>query len=170
MSLGSHQRSVGKSQAHITPRWLVQSLGTFDLDPCAHPSQPWPMATRSICLPTDGLAAEWEGRVWLNPPFDRYQVGKWVEKLAYHGTGTLLIHARTETQWFKPVWESADLLLFLGQRIKFCTPEGIEQPANSGAPVVLAAFGVDDMNALTMSMLPGAFVSKFCYQNGVIHE
>ena len=168
MTIGSHQQTVGKSQAHITPKWLVESLGEFDLDPCAHPSQPWPMAKRSICMPEDGLEADWAGRVWLNPPFDRYQVGAWVEKLAFHGSGTLLIHARTETKWFRPVWKGADLILFLGKRVKFCTPEGMEQPANSGAPVVLAAFGKEDCMRLRMSLLPGAYVSDWATTGGYL--
>jgi hypothetical protein len=35
MTLGSHQRTVGKSQTHITPRWIIDRLGPFDLDPAA---------------------------------------------------------------------------------------------------------------------------------------
>lgn len=163
MTLGSHQRAVGKSQSHITPRWLLERLGPFDLDPCADARQPWPTANRHIILPEDGLAAEWSGRVWLNPPFDRYQVGRWVEKLAYHGTGTLLIHARVETRWFSEVWKGADLVLFLGHRIKFCRTDGKEHPANSGAPVALAAFGKYDMDKLKTSMLPGAYVSGWSF-------
>ncbi len=35
MTLGSHQKTVGASQAHLTPRWIIETLGPFDLDPCA---------------------------------------------------------------------------------------------------------------------------------------
>lgn len=158
MTIGSHQTTIGKSQAHITPRWIIERLGPFDLDPCADARQPWRTAERQITLPEDGLESEWKGRVWLNPPFDRYQVGRWVEKLAWHGTGTLLIHARVETAWFSEVWKGAELVLFLGHRIKFCLPDGSEHPANSGAPVALVAFGQYDMNRLRTSALPGAYV------------
>jgi hypothetical protein len=47
------------------------------------------------------------------------------------------LHARTETAWFRPCWEFASGILFLRTRIKFCKPDGSEQPANSGAPPVL---------------------------------
>ena len=44
MSLGSHQRTVGLSQNHITPRWIIDALGPFKLDPCAADPRPWDCA------------------------------------------------------------------------------------------------------------------------------
>ena len=79
MTLGSHQQTIGKSQDHLTPRWIIDALGPFDLDPCGslHGS---PCANHVIRPPADGLALRWppEMLVWLNPPFDRYQVAKWI--------------------------------------------------------------------------------------------
>jgi hypothetical protein len=92
----------------------------------------------------DGLRLPWFGRTWLNPPFDRRGVGAWIRKLAMHGRGTTLLHARCETTWFTPVWESATAILFLATRLHFHRPDGTRQPANSGAPPILAAFGNDD--------------------------
>jgi hypothetical protein len=144
MTIGSHQQTVGKSQVHCTPRRLLQILGPFDLDPCAATVRPWDCATHNYVEAGDGLIKPWFGSVWLNPPFERYRVGRWIKKLAAHGNGIALLHARTETDWFEPIWDHARALLFLADRIKFCLPDGSEQPANSGAPVVLAAFG-DEM-------------------------
>jgi hypothetical protein len=158
MTIGSHQRSVGKSQVHLTPRWLLDSLGPFDLDPCAATVRPWDCAARNIVEADDGLAHEWEGRVWLNPPFDRYQVGRWIERLAAHGNGIAVVHARTETAWFRPIWRRASAIHFLFDRIKFVRPDGSEQSANSGAPVVLAAFGDANVESLVGSGIAGALV------------
>jgi hypothetical protein len=69
------------------------------------------------------------------------------------------VHARTETDWFRPVWARADAILFLFQRLHFHLPDGARQPANSGAPVVLIAFGPEDAAALRASRIPGAFVT-----------
>lgn len=162
MSLGSHQRSVGKSQAHITPWWIIERLGPFDLDPCAAWPRPWHCADRSFTR--DGLSRPWEGRVWLNPPFDRYEVGRWITKLADHGQGTALLHARTETGWFEPIWECASAILFMADRIKFCTPAGVEQKANSGAPPVLVAFGRHDRLRLEGSGIAGALCTAWHMQ------
>jgi hypothetical protein len=158
MTLGSHQATVGRSQVHLTPRWIIDALGPFDLDPCAAVPRPWDCARQNITSASDGLACSWSGRIWLNPPFDRYKVGAWVGRLAAHGNGIALLHARTEARWFRPAWDRADGILFLGRRIKFCRADGSEHPANSGAPPVLVAFGADNATALASGVVPGFFV------------
>jgi hypothetical protein len=158
VTLGSHQRCVGKSQVHLTPRWLIDALGPFELDPCAADPRPWDCANINWEEGFNGLPRKWFGRVWLNPPFDRYQVGKWIQKLADHDDGMCLVHARTEAEWFQPIWRQADCILFLDKRIKFCRPDGTEQPANSGAPPVIAAFGVEASHRLGQSGLGGTYV------------
>ena len=169
MSLGSHQKSIGKSQVHITPRWIIDALGPFDLDPCAAYPRPWDCARRNWPeFSHDGLSGTWEGFVWLNPPFHRYRVAAWIEKLAAHNHGIALLHARTETAWFKPVWRSASALLFLDRRLTFCKPDGTPcttlrgEPANSGAPPVLVAFGKEAKERLrAQRAITGAFVTKW---------
>ena len=159
MTLGSHQTTVGKSQVHITPKWIIDKLGPFDLDPCAADPRPWNCARFNYSR--DGLTLPWEKRVWLNPPFDRYDVGNWIRRLAEHGDGTALLHARTETEWFEPIWEHALAILFMADRIKFYRPDGSEQPANSGAPPVLVAFGPVDVARLNQSGIPGTLVTEW---------
>jgi len=89
----------------------------------------------------DGFAAEWEGRVWLNPPYGPRAAG-WLKRLAAHGQGTALIFARTETKMFhRYVWRAASGLLFLEGRLRFYKPNGIVGKANSGGPSVLIAYG-----------------------------
>jgi hypothetical protein len=158
MSLGSHQTTVGASQVHLTPRWIIDRLGPFDTDPSAADPRPWDCATTNYTEADDGLAQTWHGRVWLNPPFHRYTVGAWIARLAQHGQGTALLHARTEAAWFRPVWGSAILILFLSRRLKFCKSCGTEHRANSGAPPVLVAFGVHDAERLRASGIAGAYV------------
>jgi len=105
MSLGSHQRSVGLSQNHISPKWLIDRLGPFDLDPCAAEPRPWECAR--INWTSYGLDRVWFGLVYVNPPFNRYEVGAWISKLAQHGNGITLLHARTEATWFEPIWPAS---------------------------------------------------------------
>ncbi len=169
MTLGSHQTTVGKSQVHLTPRWLLDKLGPFDLDPCAADPRPWDCAATNYTEAQDGLQQVWRGRVWLNPPFNRFEIDDWITRMAGHRNGIALLHARTETQWFQGVWRSAVGMLFLAQRITFCKPDGSPQTiskhygkaANSGAPVVLAAFSEFDAEVLKRSSLGGWFVSRW---------
>jgi hypothetical protein len=161
MTLGSHQTAIGKSQVHITPKWILDPLGSFDLDPAAADPRPWDCAAVNYTEADDGLRHPWRGRVWLNPPFDQYVVGKFIRRLAAHGRGTALLHARTETDWFLPIWQRASGILFLSNRIKFCKPDGSEQPFNSGAPPILVAFGEKDLAALRASGISGALVTRW---------
>jgi DNA N-6-adenine-methyltransferase (Dam) len=161
MTLGSHQQCVGKSQVHITPRWIIDRLGPFDVDPAAADPRPWDCAAVNFTEADDGLSRPWHGRVWLNPPFDRYRVGTWIRRLAEHGTGAALLHARTEAGWFEPIWAHASGILFMADRIKFFRPDGSEQPANSGAPPVLVAFGERDLARLRASGIAGTLVTDW---------
>lgn len=143
--MGTHQRTVGITQDWITPRSLLSAIGTFDLDPCASMTQPWPMAGRSFTVQDDGLKQKWGGVVWLNPPYDRNVIGAWLARLADHDDGGMaLIFARTETEWFhKYVWGAASAVYFFSKRINFYTPQGVRSTFNSGAPSCLVAYGWD---------------------------
>jgi hypothetical protein len=148
----------------ITPKYIIDALGPFDLDPCASEPQPWPCARMGWYA--SGLDLPWFGRVWLNPPFDRDEVGKWIAKLADHGNGIALLHARTEAEWFVPVWEKASAILFLADRLYFHYPDGRRAEANSGAPACLCAFDNDhslseNWYALSASWLKGFFVTEW---------
>lgn len=156
--MGSHQSSAAVTTTWLTPPHILEALGEFDLDPCAHPD--WPTASHSICLPTDGLAEPWHGRVWLNPPYGR-QTWAWLDRLAAHGRGTALIFARTETAGFvEQVWEKAHGLLLLYGRLHFHLADGSRARTNAGAPSVLVAYGADDAARLAASGLQGAFVRQ----------
>lgn len=160
MTLGSHQKPIGNSQTHLTPRHILQVLGDFDLDPCAAPlPRPWCCAKENWA--SLGLNQDWFGRVWLNPPFHRHQVKHWVQRLADHGNGIALLHARTETAWFRPIWENAEGLLFLAERLTFLRPDGTPHSHNSGAPAVLAAFGESNWEILRKCTIAGARITDW---------
>lgn len=149
----------GDTQRWLTPRWILDALGGFDLDPCGAPG--WGTADR-VYTPEadgDGLALPWSGRVWLNPPYGRYMAG-WLERLARHGQGTALIPARTDTAAFHDyVWDAADAALFLRGRVTFLRPDGSEPVANSGSGSVLCAYGPRDAEALAACGLAGRFIN-----------
>lgn len=156
LAMGGHQSARMDSDTWLTPPEIIDQLGPFDLDPCAAPSpRPWPTASRHIELPDDGLAAEWGGRVWLNPPYGR-QTWVWLDKLAAHGSGIALTFARTETSGFvETVWEKATAVLFLHGRLHFHRPNGERATMNAGAPSCLVAYGMGDAQVLATTGIPG---------------
>lgn len=142
----------------ITPKFILDALGEFDLDPCQSPTQPWPCAKRGIVRPKDGLSEPWNGRVWCNPPYSVHAAA-WLNKLAKHGDGVALIFARTETaMFFEHVWAKAAAILFLEGRLHFHYPDGRRAEANAGGPSCLIAYGEPNAERLATCGLAGALV------------
>lgn len=161
-AIGSHQSARADTTTWLTPKYIIDALGPFDIDPCAAPPpRPWDTARKHIELPMDGLAADWYGRVWLNPPYS-FAAWKWLDKLADHGDGIALVFARTETKGFvKQVWERATALLFLHDRLFFHHADGTVAKGNSGAPSVLVAFGEYNADKLRSSGLTGTYIKSW---------
>lgn len=157
--IGGHQRAYkGATDDWLTPPEIIKALGSFDLDPCCPPVMPWPTAAQRYTVSDDGLANEWAGRVWLNPPYGP-ATGKWMKRLADHGDGVALIFARTETEmFFREVWKRADAILFIEGRLHFHYPDGKRAAFNSGAPSVLVAYGGRNVESLKRSGIGGHLV------------
>ena len=156
-------RSIGITDDWLTDPGIIQALGPFDLDPCASRHQPWRTATRQFTEEDDGLAQSWEGRVWLNPPYNRYVIARWLEKMATHNDGIALLHVRTETAaWRQHVWPRASAMLFLFGRQHFRRPDGSGEKGHACAPSVLVSFDGTGRGrtaaTLQGSSLAGAYV------------
>lgn len=141
----------------LTPPEILNALGQFDMDPCASQFQPWRTATNQFTIEDDGLARDWSGRVWCNPPYGPH-AEQFLKRMAAHGNGILLIFARTETKAFQEhCWNRAYAMLFMAGRIKFRLPGGgTSGPA--GAPSVLIAYGQENVHALVNSRIAGYVV------------
>ncbi len=162
MSLNDHHTMtrVGVNDEWLTPPYIIEALGPFDLDPCSPISRPYDTAAHHYTIEDDGLSQPWEGRIWLNPPYGM-EAARWLERLAGHGDGIALIFARTETRTFlNQIWERADALLFLAGRISFHRADG-SGGLNSGAPSVLVAYGMWAVAALNSCGLAGAVVNNW---------
>ena len=156
-AMGSHQSAAMLSDVWLTPPWIIEALGPFDLDPCSPLDRPWDTATTHYTIEDDGLSFEWEGSVWMNPPYGK-EAAVWLERLAKHGDGIALVFARTETRmFFDWVWPHATALLFIEGRLHFHRPDGTRAKANSGAPSVLIAYGEEAASRLATSGIPGAY-------------
>lgn len=153
MSLSGHQSARMINDEWLTPPEIVKACGSFDLDPCAPVVRPWATAREHFTKQDDGLAQQWNGRVWCNPPFGREAI-KWLRRMVQHGNGIALIPARTETvMFYETVWGGADAVLFMQGRPHFHYVDGRRAPANSGAPICLVAYGLSNVLALEQSNL-----------------
>jgi hypothetical protein len=149
-SLDTHQLiSQSKSNEWYTPVEYIEAaravMGGIDLDPASNVvAQEWIKATEYHTVEDDGLAHEWRGRVWLNPPWGKF-TGDFVSKLGVEiaaGRVTeaiVLVNAHaTDTQWFIPLWEG--LLCFTDHRINYASPMG-DGTAGSTHGSVFVYFG-----------------------------
>lgn len=160
--IGSHQSTRSKTDVWLTPPYIIEEMGgasSFDLDPCAPINRPFETARTYFTEEDNGLTKEWNGRVWLNPPYSQPVIQSWMARMAGHGNGVALIFARTETIAFhKYVWDACDALFFIEGRLNFHLPDGREASANAGAPSVLCAYGDENADCLAGCTLDGAFV------------
>jgi len=139
------------SDEQYTPRWIFQALNVeFDLDVCApEGGVDWIPAKRHYSLKDDALAQEWDGFVWMNPPYSEGKI--WHEKFAAHGNGICLI-PMAKSLWFQELWNKPNIsLLMLKPNIKFELPSG--KTNQIFMPVILAAIGSKGHQALIDSKL-----------------
>ena len=95
----------------------------FDLDVCATDENA--KCEAHFTPEDDGLAQEWTGTCWMNPPYGR-GIDKWIKK-AYESddaTVVCLLPARTDTAWFhdyilKARMKGEATVEFLRGRVKF---------------------------------------------------
>ena len=115
------------------------SLFDFSCDVCA-------VAENAKCKnffspEQDGLAQEWKGVCWMNPPYGR-GIGKWVRK-AYESsqagaTVVCLVPARTDTSWWHD-YVAKGQVHFIRGRLKFGDGKG-SAPFPSAIVIFSASF------------------------------
>jgi hypothetical protein len=124
---------LGKSNDWHTPAAVFAALGCrFDLDVAAPRDGPLHVPT-SRWLSSGALERDWEGFVWMNPPFGgRGALSPWLTKFFDHGNGIALTPDRTSAPWFQGAWRRADAVMFARK-----TPFLLANGEKAGSP----AFG-----------------------------
>ncbi len=120
---------------------ITSTFGVFDLDPCCRPETA--KAPAFYTKESDGLAQQWRGRVFLNPPYSNPApwLRKAVEETAASRASLVvaLLPVRTDTKWFHSlVWNVAELHFIKG-RVKWIGWQGTPIP-NPKDPSMLAVY------------------------------
>lgn len=154
----SFERSNKTTVEWYTPKEIIDSLGEFDLDPCAPINPLWQTAKVMYNKEDDGLKQNWVGRVWLNPPYSRPLIELFCKKMAEHGNGIALLFNRLDSVMMQEVvLKNAHAMKFLRKRIKFYRPDGT-QGGSPGCGSVLFAFGKENAEILRNHKAEGVFV------------
>lgn len=132
---------------HGTPIPFIRKLkeavgGSFSLDPCSG-AEPHPIAKNTFTKDDNGLAKDWFGTVYVNPPYSALET--WLKKVVgEHNrsddsapeTIICLLPAYTSANWFQKYATQADLLSLVDGRMSF---HGSDNQATFHS--VLVAFG-----------------------------
>jgi DNA N-6-adenine-methyltransferase (Dam) len=109
-----------KSNEWYTPSKYVEAaravMGSIDLDPAScELANRTVKATRFYSAKENGLAQEWSGNVWLNPPYgrtnDQSNMGTFTRRLVTEyrerriKQAILLTSSKTSNSWFYLLWE-----------------------------------------------------------------
>lgn len=152
--MAEHEPNTGASDEWYTPPDMLQALNeTYDLDPCSPGAGHWLPALRVYTKQDDGLKQNWEGFVFMNPPFGgRNGHIPWLDKFLKHGNGIAVVRAYTSAGWFHDYAVKADAMLFPKGKTKFVRPDG-SIGKSPGHGVVLLAMGQRAMRSLRESGL-----------------
>ncbi len=135
-----------------TPLWLFNALNArhqFTLDAAATKENALCEDFRSAePMERSALDGYWTGRVFCNPPYKRNLTEEFIRmgvKSVYLGHADVvvfLVHARTDTHWFRCLLPYRDTAFdchfeFIRGRIKFLLPDG-SKGVGSPFPTVIA--------------------------------
>ena len=112
-----------------------KAMGSIDTDPASNDiANKVVKAEKYYTIETDGLAHDWYGNVWMNPPYSSDLITKFIEKLkeqrGNYEQAIILVNNATETQWFYEIVKIASAVCFPKSRVKFYMPDG-----KTGAPL-----------------------------------
>ena len=140
----------GTSDDYYTPPAIFEALGLiFDIDVCSPPGGvPWIPKKMFYTATDDGLAQEWQGLIWCNPPYSGPT--PWARKMIDHNNGIALVPL-SKSKWFNEMWEASSGAVILPPNLKFIRGNGAAMPIFM--PVMLHAFGIVAANALATSHL-----------------
>lgn len=138
----SYWEAGGRTDEWYTPPEVFDALGCrFDMDVAGAPRASVPC---TVAIYSDSLAAQWQGFVWMNPPFGkRNGLEPWLTKFIGHGNDIALTPDRTSAPWFQDALPFMDAVLFT-PKLKFIRPDGSRgvSPSNGTALMAMGWQGV----------------------------
>ena len=138
---GNHlAKGTGENEWYTPPEYIAMArevMGGIDLDPASSDEANKVVgAVTFFDADADGLAQEWAGRVWVNPPYSRDLMPRFVEKLkaAFQSgdvsAAIMVTHNNTDTGWFHSLAEVTGAICFPAKRIRFYRGEDVAAPVN----------------------------------------
>jgi phage N-6-adenine-methyltransferase len=104
-----------------TPKFIFDALDVqFDLDVCSPVGGTGIVpAEKFYTIEDDCLAQNWDGFVWMNPPYSNPT--PFVEKFITHKNGICLV-PMAKAKWFHKLWAESDVIVPMPVNLKFHRP------------------------------------------------
>ena len=126
-----------------TPADIIEDarkvLGTIDLDPASSElANETVKASKIYTAEDDGLAHEWAGNIWLNPPYSKDLLALFAEKLvsSTFNQAIVLVINSTETKWFSKLISKASAIVFPTGRVICPSPVGNDSSPLQGSAII----------------------------------
>lgn len=125
----------GQNEWYTPPEYIEAArrvMGHIALDPATSiTAQRTVRASVYFTAEHDGLAHDWFGPIWMNPPYSQPLIGQFIDKLTDTDAESIcLVNNGTETVWGQKLLRASDAVCFPAGRIRFIDPDG-----NPGAPL-----------------------------------
>ena len=168
MAEAEHNRATANSGDNewYTPAEYIEAarhvLGEIDLDPAScDKAQELVKAARYFTKRDNGLEREWQGRVWLNPPYAQPSITHFVAKMVMERAAgrveaaIMLTNNSADTAWFHEAAKTTDAICFTRGRVQFYKAAG-----GPSAPLQGQAFFYfgDDVETFTLRFQEIGFV------------
>jgi hypothetical protein len=135
---------AGKNEWYTPGDWIErarEAMGSIDVDPASCEfAQRVVKATEWFDKTRSGLDQTWRGNVWLNPPYSGGLIEPFIEKLVVErrnfAQAIVLVHSRTDAEWFHDLCSIADALAFTKGRVGFYNKEIPESSPRDGSVLV----------------------------------
>jgi phage N-6-adenine-methyltransferase len=127
----------------ITPEWLLRLatyvLGDIELDPASSErANRFVQARTYYTKEMDALGMEWVGRTWLNPPYSRGLIDRFIDKFLWHyvvkndiDEALVLTNNSLDVSWAHALMAKSTLFCPLRGRVKFLKPDDLTVGSSS---------------------------------------
>jgi len=110
-------------------------MGSIDLDPASNDhAQETVQADTYYTINNCGLDKEWNGNIWMNPPYSAKEIKLFVDKLfsSIFNQAIVLTNNSADTAWFVELASRCAFMCFTSGRIKFHNKEGEQSSPTNG--------------------------------------
>lgn len=127
-------QNSGNNEWYTPPEYIEAArevMSGIDCDPASNDfAQKTIKASEYFTAQRSGLDERWSGTVWLNPPYEKGLVDKFISKYCTEDDvteGIVLVNNATDTEWFHKLASVSDAVCLKKGRIRYIAADGLQK-------------------------------------------